>query len=96
VASGEEAKQCFLDGEADVLAGVKAPLLGFVAAHAGLRVLPGRFMQIDQAMGVPKGRPRAFAFLRDFVEDVKAAGFVRDALDRTGQHDAVVAQAVAK
>jgi polar amino acid transport system substrate-binding protein len=50
-------------------------------------------MQIEQAMGIPGGRPAALAFLSAFVEDVKASGFVADALDRTGQTDARVAPA---
>ena len=49
----------------------------------GLRLLPGRFMVIQQAMGLPKGRGEAARrFLAGFVEDMKAGGFVAEALAR--------------
>ena len=48
-------------------------------------------MAIEQAMGLPKGRPEALAYLKGFVEEMKASGFVADALARSGQHDAQVA-----
>jgi polar amino acid transport system substrate-binding protein len=38
-----------------------------------------------QAMGTPKGRLAGAAFLRAYVEDVKAKGFVVDAITRAGQ-----------
>ena len=36
-------------------------------------------------MGTPKGRPAAAAYLHGFVEEMKASGFVADALKRSGQ-----------
>jgi len=64
-----------------------------VAAHdAGLRLLPGRFMVIRQAMGVARTRgPAAEAALRAFVEDVKASGFVAEAMARHAVAGASVA-----
>ena len=53
--------------------------------------MDGRFMAIQQAMGMPKGRARAHDYLRGFVEEMKASGFVADALKRSNQPDAVVA-----
>ena len=48
--------------------------------------MDGRFQEIRQAMGTPKGRPQAgAAYLRHFVEEMKASGFVADALKRSGQ-----------
>jgi polar amino acid transport system substrate-binding protein len=81
----------FVDQKLDVLAGVKQPLAGFVKAHPGTRMLDGRFQEIRQAMGVPQGRPRAADYLKDFVEEMKASGFVADALKRSNQPDATVA-----
>jgi polar amino acid transport system substrate-binding protein len=53
--------------------------------------MEGRFMAIEQAMGTPKGRDAGAAFLKAFVEEMKASGFVADALARSQQKDAAVA-----
>ena len=46
----------------------------------GLRMLEGRFMVINQAMGTPKGREAGARYLREFIEEMKASGFVAQAL----------------
>ena len=46
---------------ADVAAGVKQQLQADAARVGGIRLLPGRFMVIEQAMGVPAGRGRSGA-----------------------------------
>ena len=49
-------------------------------------------MQIRQAVGTTTSRrPETVAFLHDLVEELKASGFVAEALARAGQHDAAVA-----
>ena len=60
---------------------------------AGVRLLPGRFMVIEQSMGVPKGRTHAQAWLSSFIEEMKATGFVAQALERHKIQGAVVAPA---
>jgi len=86
--------QTFLDEKLEVAAGVKQQLEADQARHAGLRLLPGRFMVIRQAMGTPKRRGAAAAgALAAFVEDMKAAGFVAEALARHGIRGASVAPA---
>jgi polar amino acid transport system substrate-binding protein len=51
-------------------------------------------MVIQQAMGTPKSRgEQAAAFLAQFVEEMKASGFVADALVRHGIEGASVAPA---
>lgn len=78
----------------DVAAGVKQQLEADARRFPGLRLLPGRFMVIQQAMGLPKGRgEEAAQCLRQFVEDMKASGFVAQALARHGIQGAVVAPA---
>lgn len=57
----------------------------------GVRLLPGRFMVIDQAMGVPKGQSAAQAWLSGYIEEMKASGFVAASLQRHGIKGAVVA-----
>ena len=53
--------------------------------------MDGRFMVIQQAMGTPKGRAAGARYLRGFVEEMKASGFVADALRRSNQPSAQVA-----
>ena len=86
----------FVELKAEVAAGVKQQLEGDARRIGGLRLLPGRFMVIQQAMGLPKGRgPEAAALLAAFVEELKAGGFVADALKRHGIEGASVAPAAA-
>ena len=84
----------FVDGDADVAAGVRQQLEADARTRSGLRLLDGRFMVIRQAMGVPKRRGEAAAaFLAGFVEAMKAEGFVAAALARHGIEGASVAPA---
>jgi polar amino acid transport system substrate-binding protein len=84
----------FVHTQADVAAGVKQQLEADLARFPGHRLLPGRFMVIQQAMGLPKGRGDAAAVhLRAFVEEMKASGFVAAALARHGIQGASVAPA---
>ncbi|EFE79447.1 transporter substrate-binding domain-containing protein [Streptomyces filamentosus] len=81
-------------GEVEVAAGIRQLLEAEAAREAGVRVLPGRFMVIQQAMGVPAGRGAAAQeLLASFVEEMKADGFVADALERHGVEGASVAPA---
>jgi polar amino acid transport system substrate-binding protein len=75
----------------DAAAGVRQPLNDYARQHDDVRVLEKPFQQIRQAMGTPKGRLAAAAYLRTFVEEMKASGFVADALKRHNQPDAQVA-----
>jgi len=89
--SGPEALELFLRDKLEAAAGVKQPIVAFAQAHPDTRVIPGRFMAIEQAMGTPKGRADGVRYLRKFVEEMKASGFVANALKESGQGDAAVA-----
>jgi polar amino acid transport system substrate-binding protein len=81
-------------GDVDVAAGIRQVLEGEAQRDRGLRVLPGRFMLIQQAMGVPASRgSEAQALLAAFVEEMKASGFVDEALARHRIKGAIVAPA---
>lgn len=81
----------FLAQNLEVAAGVKQQLEADAKRVGGVRLLPGRFMVIEQAMGVPKGRTAAQAWLSGFIEEMKTSGFVADALKRHGIEGAAVA-----
>lgn len=84
----------FVAQRLDVAAGVKQQLQADAQRLPGHRLLPGRFMVIAQAMGLPKGRGEtARSALADFVEAMKASGFVARALERHGVDGASVAPA---
>ena len=82
----------FMAGPYDVAAGVKQQLESDARQTPGVRLLPGRFMVIEQAMGLPKIRPAsAHQWLNRFVGDMKTSGFVAAALQRHRIEGAVVA-----
>jgi polar amino acid transport system substrate-binding protein len=85
----------FIEQKLDVAAGVKQQLEADAKRVDGVRLLPGRFMVIEQAIGVPKGRLASQAWLSGFIEELKASGFVASALQRSGIDGAVVAPASA-
>jgi polar amino acid transport system substrate-binding protein len=93
VTTSADAMDAFERDHLEVAAGVKQPIAAYAAAHPGLRVLAGRFMVIEQAVGLPKARDAGLPYVRAFVEDMKASGFVAKALAASGQADATVAPA---
>lgn len=89
---GSEGTTVLHDEGLEVGAGIRQPVTDFVAAHPGTRVLEPRFMEIQQAVGIPRDRSaEAAALVHDVVEELKASGFVADALARSGRTDATVA-----
>jgi polar amino acid transport system substrate-binding protein len=88
---GESGPELFIREKLEAAAGVKQPLVAFAKLNPGVRIMDGRFMQIQQAMGSARGREAGTQYLRAFIEDMKASGFVAEALRRSNQPDAAVA-----
>lgn len=86
----------FLAQDLDVAAGVRQQLEADARRVGGVRLLPGRFMVIEQAMGVPKGRTAAQAWLSAYIEEMKRSGFVAEALRSHAIEGAAVAPPRAK
>ena len=85
----------FLEGAYEVAAGVTQQLQADAIKNPGLRLLPGRFMVINQAMGLPKSRGgEAALLLSQFVEEMKANHFVAEALKKHHIQGASVAPLV--
>jgi polar amino acid transport system substrate-binding protein len=94
--SSIEAVELFVKDKLEVAAGVKQPLVSYVKANPAYRVLDGRFMIIEQAMGTLKGRPAGAVYIRQMIEELKASGFVAASLKASNQPDAAVAPAASK
>jgi polar amino acid transport system substrate-binding protein len=92
-ATTPESIDLMVTGKLDALAAVRTALVAAAPRLPGSRVLSGHFMTIAHAAGIPRGRPAAAVFVRQFIEDVKASGIVAAALARHGltPDDAIVA-----
>ncbi|MEI5674599.1 MULTISPECIES: transporter substrate-binding domain-containing protein [unclassified Nocardioides] len=88
---GSEGTSVFEAEGLEVGAGIRAPVAAYVEGRDGVRVVDEAFMQIRQALAVPRDRPEAdVAWLAELVEELKASGFVAEALQRSGQSGAAV------
>jgi polar amino acid transport system substrate-binding protein len=76
--------ELILAGKVDVVAGVRQHLVAHAAQLPGSRVMDDRFMAIQQALGIPKGREGGAKYLREFIDDVKASGFVAQVIEKAG------------
>lgn len=78
----------FRDKGLDALAGLRARLITDVVQLPGARILDGRFMTVQQAIGIARTgdsqTDAALAWLTRFVETAKASGFVGELIARHG------------
>lgn len=81
----------FLERNLDAAAGVRQPLEKAAEHNEQLKVLPGSFTAIRQAMVTPKKNQIALGYLHAFVEEMKSSGFVARELKRSGQDSAGIA-----
>ncbi len=88
--------QLLRSGQVDAVAQSRESLTLMAAKLPGARVLPGSFLNSYVAVAVPKGRPAALAYASAFLEEAKASGLVRRALDSSGMKSSVVAPAGAR
>ncbi len=90
-ASVDEAMDMLRAGTADAFALTHDSLPPLAAGLPGSRILDGGFQQTGIAVAVAKNRPTVLAYVSDFVEDAKASGLIRRALDAAGFPNAAVA-----
>jgi polar amino acid transport system substrate-binding protein len=89
----DQVTDMFITQKLEVRAGVKQQLEADAKRIPGLRLVEGRFMVIHQAMGTPRGREAGASFLHDFIEKMKASGFVAASLARHRIEGAAIAPA---
>jgi len=78
----DSAYEQFVRDRLEALAGLRPRLLADAGKLSGARILDGRFTAVQQAVGTPKKNTAGAAFLHDFVEDVKASGFIASLIER--------------
>jgi len=84
IVRAEEATDVFEQQGLEVAAGVRQPMSEYVAA-TGNRILEPPFMEINQAVGLPRGVDHdTLAAVATFVEDLKASEFIANELERSG------------
>lgn len=92
VVRGDDGITLFREQGLEAAAGIRQVVAAFTAGTPGFRMIDESFMQIRQALGTTRTRaPGTLRFLAAFVEDLKASGFIADALERSGQDGALVA-----
>lgn len=74
----------FVAEKLEVLAGLLPRLVTETLRLPGSRILEGRFTAVQQAIGTPKARSAAAAYLSGFVADIKASGLVARLIERHG------------
>src|SRR5258706_6805222 len=83
----------FLNENLEMAAGVKQQLAMDAGSLPAVRVLTGRFMVINQAMASQRGKDAGARYVREFIEEMKAADFVALARERHRIQGAAVAPA---
>ncbi len=94
-ASSQAVVDDFMSGQGNVAAGVKQQLESDAKRYEGLRMLPGRFMVINQAIGIPKARTHyegTTTYLSHVINELKQSGFIADAMKRHNIQGAKVAE----
>lgn len=76
--------ELFLSAQADALAGLRPRLLSDVDKLPGARLLDGKFAAVQQAIGAPKEKAAAAAWLAKFVEEAKRSGLVATLIAKHG------------
>lgn len=81
------------EGKIEGIALSRESLTGLLGKIAGARILDDAFLNSSTAVCVPKGKPAALAYVSEFIEEAKASGLVRKALDEMGLKSSQVAPA---
>ncbi len=74
----------FKAGGADALGGLKPALLEVMPGLPDARMLEGKFMTVNHGLTTPRERHAAAAYLKAFVEEMNASGFVARSIARHG------------
>ena len=89
--STHAAYELFATSKLDALVGLRPRLVVDSRMMPGSRVLDGRFMMVEQSIASPRGRDIGAKYIREFLEEVKASGFIAQSLEKNGVRGITVA-----
>ena len=89
--STHAAYELFATGKLDALVGLRPRLVMDSERMPGSRIVDGRFMLVEQAIASPRGRDAGAGYIRAFIEDVIASGFIAQSLEKNGVRGVTVA-----
>jgi polar amino acid transport system substrate-binding protein len=87
----DEAFDLLRTGRADAWASPRPPLLEYSLKLPGSRVLDERYGANLQSMAVPKNQTERLEYVAEFLEEAKASGLVKQAIERAGERGIEVA-----
>jgi polar amino acid transport system substrate-binding protein len=82
--------ELFVRDKLDALAGLKPRLVSDAEKLPGSRILDGQITGVQQAVGTPKARSAAAAYLSEFVADLQKSGLVKKIAAEHGVRGVVV------
>jgi polar amino acid transport system substrate-binding protein len=91
-----DARQMVLAGTLDAMGANRQRLTDAVRGVSGLRLLPDDLYGVEQSIIVPKERPEALRAINQFIDEIRASGFLRTAIEKSGVIGITVAPAAAK
>jgi polar amino acid transport system substrate-binding protein len=91
VAGIPQSYETFVSQKLEALGGLKPQLVSDAEKLPGSRVLDGQITGVQQSIGTPRPREKAAAYLREFVEDIKASGLVGRTIEKNGVRGVTVA-----
>jgi polar amino acid transport system substrate-binding protein len=90
----DEAASVFLEEKLDALAGLRPRLVMDLKAIPGSRMLEGRYMAVQQALGTPRRNESAVAYMSRFINAAITSGYVAELIERHAVEGLTVAAPV--
>lgn len=79
-----EGKRMLTAGEIDAFGANRQRLTTAVKDMRGYRVLPDNLYGVPQTIIVPKGKPSVLITVNRFIDEARASGFLKTAIERSG------------
>jgi polar amino acid transport system substrate-binding protein len=79
-----EIKRQLTTKEIDAFGANRQRLTNLMKDTQGFRMLPDNLFGVPQTIIVPKGKPDALTAVNRFIDDVRASGFLKAAIDKSG------------
>jgi polar amino acid transport system substrate-binding protein len=79
-----EGRRMLAAGEIDAFGANRQRLTTAARDMRGYRVLPDNLYGVPQTIIVPKGKPAALITVNRFIDEVRASGFLKAAIERSG------------